>query len=350
MSEQTLTLEVTATNGSPITLPVEALTITTDESWTPSIQAEITVPGTAALGIDPTATVPWVCNVNATMSDLGLRILGTQLHIRKVTRDRTSGQVILSASSEEAAVMTRAYLSSSTQLGPSSWAGVREGIQDLLQQAGVAAFNIDLSAMPLALSPALASGVVIQPGDPWWPVILDLPRRVGYRLYVDNQAKWRVAPLTAPTTPLAGDPIATYAKNVVDWSEGVSRDVEGPGEWGDATACVYTWTDSAGAAHRIIGTASATGLPSQPSKVVRVDTQGVVVTQAQANAAATQLLTRVYARHRTYRITLAGVQPYQPGFTYSVVTPEGTTRPLYLAACTITLPAGTTTLTMRDVS
>lgn len=330
--------------AGPLVLPpldVVSVQATMDEGWQPYVQATITAVGAAAWAIDPLAVGGWMLNVELYQDGVMVGVLA-RLSVRSVVRNQATGAVTIQAASAESDVMTRHYLSSSTPLGPSTWAGIREGVQDLLGRAGQPSGFIDLSALPLGTSPALAQGVVIQPGDPWWDPLQDLPQRIGWHVYVDNQGIWRLA--NADPTPGTPTTTITLGVDLEELSTTISRDTTGAGQWGDAAACVYTWNDSTGS-HRVIGTAGAVAIPT---RVVRIDT-AMNATQAQADARAAKLRDRVYKRGRTYQVTLPGVQLVPPRQHIALAQPSGTTT-VYVAAWTTSLPDATTTLTLRAAS
>lgn len=332
------------TPAGPLVLPpldVVSVQATMDEGWQPYVQATISAVGAAAWAIDPLAVGGWRLNIELYQDAILVGTLAS-LSVRSVVRNQESGTVTIQAASAEADVMTRHYMSSSSPLGPSVWAGIREGVQDLLGRAGQPSYAIDLTALPLGTSPALAQGVVIQPGDPWWDPLQDLPQRIGWHLYVDAQGTWRLA--NADPTPGTPSTTLTLGVDLEALSTTISRDTSGAGQWGDAAACVYTWTDSDGS-HRIIGTAGAV---ATPTRVVRVDT-AMNATQAQADARAAELRDRVYKRGRTYEVTVPGLRYIPPRQHIALATPSGTPT-VYVASWSVSLPDATTTLTLRAAS
>lgn len=323
----------------------ESVQIVTDDSWSPYVQAQVTLTGATAELADPRlghrlrmtlVDQDDVGNIISTLTILNLSV-------RDVSVDYVTGSTILHASSGEADVMDRRYMSSSAVIGPSAWAGIREACEDLLSRAGVAPANVDLSGLPFLTSPTLVNPTTIPPGDSWWTYLADFPARIGWQLWCGLDGIWRVSEQIPP----AGPSVATVATRVdiEALTRRISRD-EQLGAWADGVAAVYEWTDSGGA-HRIVGRASTAGVAGNPTKVLAV-ASSTPVTQAQADARALRLLTTAQARGITYDVTVAGGNFHlRARSLVDLTTPDDVATQVYVSRVTWDLTAGTCTLAVR---
>lgn len=316
-------------------LAVESCTVTVDTTWQPYVQVSLTCAATSA-AIDPRSGQI----VQVILSETGgTTVSALELSLRSLAVDETASTYTLRASSAESVVQDKAYVASSSPLGPSVWAGIREGVEDLLITfLGVPSGKVDCTALPYGTSPTLAAGMYFLPGDPWWPQLQDLPTRIGWELYCGMDGIWRVA--ESVPTPSASVASLALGRDLETYRLDLSRDGN---EWADTTACVYSWTD-AGGAHRIIGTATVGG----PTKVLRTD-ESFLVTQVQADARAARLVQLARRRGATYQVTVPARYDLRARTFIDLVSRSGAVTKVWVTRVNWSLPDATLTLTAREV-
>lgn len=324
-------------------LPVEEATVTVDTTWQPYVQVSLTCPAVAAATSSDPRVSP-AQRIRLTLTETAGTTVTTvtvlNLSVRSSEYVAETGSQIIRASSAEADVQDKAYLSSSLPLGPSSWAGVREAVQDLLvTYCGIPVGNIDFTALPLLTSPTLVSGMVLQPGDPWWPTVQDMPTRIGWQLWCGIDGIWRLS--EAAPTPSASVYTLRIGANIETYAKAMTREGD---QWADTACVVYAWTDSGGA-HRIIGAATVVGTQT---KAVRVD-ESFLVTQAQADARAAQLVQLARRRGATYTMTLPSHYDIRARTFVDVIDQAGTVTKVYVSRVQWSLPSATMTVTAREV-
>jgi len=326
--------------GTALPDPVD-VRLTVDEGWQPHVQASVVIPG--RVPVDPRTLPRVTLTLSATETGGPASYASAErLVVRTAEYDARAGTTTLELASDEARVQDRAWLGA--PLGPATWPGVREALRDLLVTYCAAdPARIDLAALGWGQGAALVSGWTAQTGDHLWRSVQDIPQRIGWHVYVDLDGTWRLAP-AAPTPPTTPTFINIFAREVLDCRETTTR--EGTA-WADSVVARYVWRDAAGVEHRIVGTSAST-TPPGGTKTLVLDSD-VAVTQQQADARASQQLTRMHPRGRTFAVTVAGRLDLRDRTWVRLVTPAGETLTLYVAAVSWALPAGTCALTLREL-
>ncbi|MBU4213607.1 MAG: hypothetical protein KJ792_03015 [Actinobacteria bacterium] len=337
-------------HGTTDLLPIEALTLTASESWQPHVQASIRAPATAAsraadprLGHTVALTLREVDDGGTIRSSLTTGALS----VRVAASDASAGTVTLDLASAEADVQDQVCLTAG--LGPTSWAGIREALTDLLTtQVGIPAGSIDLTAMPLATGASLTTGAQVKPGDAWWSTLSDLPQRAGWQLYVDLGGVWRL--WDQSVEPTASVAVVQAGVDLEQLTTTISRESTDAGQWANAVVCRYTWTTTAGVGQVIVGRAADALTGGQTRRTMVVTTTDVPVTQAQADARAAALLVRARRRGRSFTVTVPARFDLRTRTAIRLVTTDAESVLCYVIALTWSLPEGTCTLTLRDIS
>lgn len=327
-------------DGSPSALDVTSATMTNDESWQPYVQVQVGAVGSVARFADPRAG--HLLKATFTDTGSGSSVTADNLSVRTVDVDQETGAVRLTAASAEAAVQDLAYLGAA-QLGPLSWAGIREALEDLLgNYIGVAPARLDLSGLPYGTSPELVTGTTFQPGDRWWSTVQDLPRRIGWSLWVGLDGIWRLSP-TVPAVP----PVAVGNLAVGDTLEALTAATtrEDESGWADAAVVNYAWTDAANVAHKIVGTARRVTTPTRVTTV----TAPVPVTQVQADARAAEALNLATQRGQVLNLATPARYDVQVRGFWDVTTPAAVYR-CYVSRLDRAMPTASTTMTLRVVT
>lgn len=326
-------------DGSPSALDVTGASVTDDMSWQPHVQVQVSAVGTIARLADPRASHR--LKVTFTNTGTGAAVTADNLSVRTADLDHETGAVRITASSAESAVQDLAYLGAAP-LGPLTWAGIREALEDLLvNYVGVPFTRLDLTALPYGVNPELASGATFQPGDRWWPTVQDLPRRIGWSLWVALDGTWRLSE-TVPTAP----PVAVGTLAVGDTIEALTttstRDDDAG--WADATVVIYEWTDSARVRQQVVGTARRVTVPTRVT-TSRADLQA---TQGQADSRASSVLTLSQQRGVLLTVAIPARYDVLVGSFWDVSTPAAVYR-AYVSRVDRAMPAATHTLTLRVV-
>lgn len=129
----------------------------------------------------------------------------------------------------------------------------------------------------------------------------------------------------------AADYAVTAGHNLVDYSDAITRATG----WANAVRIVYEWTETGTAGeridHRVIGSARTTSGPfaSTPRRVLTFRRPGPI-TQASADAAALEVLTRAMGRGRAIRVTTPAPYWLRPGHTLAVALTEDEPSTLHL--------------------
>lgn len=334
----TVTAAVGGTN-----LPVQAVDISQSDSRQPAINVTLTSAGTFAASIDPRTAGTLELHLS------GQPIVGSvdfyRLSIRTVEQDAATGDVKITAASREAWAMDKAYTGATT-LGPSTWAGVEEAVTDLLvtYMGESTTYTSSLAYFGTGVGAAQVSGISILTGDQWWTLLQDIPQRVGARLWVDPSGMWQISYAAPPTSSVGPLPVSPETCTQV-----ISRENAQTGQWADTVIVRYTFRDSTGAQHLIIG-AKTTGTPGN-TKVMVVDERDVTVTQAQADARATALLNTVSVRAgRSWTLTAPSDYTVHYRWRYDFTPPGATSSvPVYVSDISWSLPSATMTLALREI-
>lgn len=328
-------------DGSPTAIDVTDVSLTIDESWQPYVQARVTALGSVARFADPRKGHRLA--ITLTNTTTGDSVPASLLSVRSSGVDYATGAVTLVAASGESEVADLANMSTG-DVGPSVWAGIREGVEDLLTNyAHVPTSRQDLSALPYDTNPELASGALFRPGDRWWSVLSDLPRRIGWNVWVGLDGIWRLA-ATEPVPDTV--PVGTLSVGVDVMALSADTTREEGGTWADAAVAVYEWTDSTNVRHRVVGTASeVTGA----TRVMTVNGGAVAVDQGQASARAASALALARTRGQTITVQVPARYDLRPRQVWDVVGPSSTVR-VYVTRVTWDLPAGTATIAGRVLS
>lgn len=276
VSEHLYTVEIVGTGWH---VRPTAGSVTLDESWSPYVQASLTIPIPPAdvlAALDPrrpggarvrvtltqrfgsseplsTLSADWsgmtLEDVSALYAGQTLAAIsdtygrpynasGTQastvrrltLHLRARTVRRSTGTVVLDLASDEALLQDLARVDD-TPVQPAQ-TNVRSAVQLVLDEIGA------------TLMPGPDNGTIDpdalfwQPGVSGWNYVSPLVTAAGLRLYCDERRRWH---LVKPLAATEGELVIDRARLTADESK-LSRE----GDWYEAVVVTYRWTDSAG--------------------------------------------------------------------------------------------------------
>lgn len=335
-----LTVTALAWSMPPVVTPLSLMdgTVTLDESWSPYVQASLTVPLQDAellARLDP-RTHPRL-RVTATQT------FGTSLPLSALTgatladlSDRYAGQTVLGVSTDLGAGYNAEGVRSSTA---STWElGIRSRIIDqlagvvhlfatsdegLLMDYAPAAVAVTAPTMRAAAAMVLARiGALLEPGTHdglldgdatiWspgvtgWDFLRPLLDATTLRLYCDEERRWHLVP------PLRPSDQAFYvsAAAVTQVEDQVSRD-DG---WFDAVTVIYRWSDSSGLPRVQYDVAAPPGY----SKMMTIEYER----QWQGNGAAAALLARARGRGQISQVETVSNYDVRPGALLRVSLPD----------------------------
>lgn len=313
-----------------ITLAVLDASITWDESRAPRVDASIT----AALIDDPSVLDP---RAGARVSlDAGYdRPDGEDVHlladlgVRRVSLSRPDNTMTITATGDEARVIDASPLVA----GSVTDTATEEGMRDLIRGA--------LHPNPRITTTVTGPNVTVDPITDRWQTIDDLADRHGWDVYDTGTGQWVIEArpvLTTPTLALTVGQDGTVARGETSWS----RD-----DWANYVTLVYQWRTDADVDKEIRTTALVTDALSPyrvtgpAGKVTFVEERDVPTTQAEANAAATSVLTRMLSRSRSHALTAIAAYWLRPGMTVTVTPPGENAQDHLVARVTFNLVDGT---------
>jgi hypothetical protein len=310
----------------PLSLPQDSsVLVTFDEARAPRVEASLSVPLVEGLeAVDARAGVRLEVEAGYRRPD------GTEdvqplcdLGVRRTPRNHAAGLLEVATLSDEALVIdaSPAVAEKVTATSPAV------AVLDLLGKA--------LSPTPYVehnLS-SLSGAVTIDPVEDRWSALVDLCDRYGAQVYDDGTRTWHALP--APT--VAGEPVHTLAVGeggtVLDPVEDVDRDA-----WSNYVLLRYRWRTAAGADAQVVATAYVAAgdyaITGPSGRRIFRDDREVSTTQAQANAAAREVLLRQLSRAETLRIRAIAAYWLRPGHTVDVVLPGKRTQRVLVSRVT----------------
>lgn len=334
--------------GPPIPLAVENGQLTFDESWSPHVQADLTlqVPldQDTLDALDPREG----CRIRISA---GYRYPGGREDVHPIAdlvltdRDvsRPGNRMTLRGTSDEALVLDSVALTPATP--PAT--GVAEAIAWALQVSIPGAQNI-VNTLGAGYRPDLLADMFVSTGESYWSLITALTDAAGIWVYEDGSRTWRIRqrPVRSSRSSLIA---STGANGTVLRSDATLN----RRDWYNAVVVRHYWKTTAGDDRAVYGRARVTGgSPMNPAttgmKALVID-RDVPISQAAANTAAGSLLARTISRGRGLSVDVANA-PYwtRPGDTVAVQLPTGPQVRQLVASIAYRFPAGDATITTRQ--
>jgi hypothetical protein len=328
------------TADAPLQLRIRDARVAWDETSSPRVMASLTCAADSLdeleqlAALDPRAGVRVQLEAGYVLEG-GLESVDdlANLGLRRVTVSRPEGTALLELASDEALVVdgspaVNAAVTASTHVA---------AINTLIGQC--------ISPPPLLINTVAGPAVTVDPVTDRWATIADLADRIGAQCFDDGTRTWHLD--AAPK--LAAEPVHVMTSGpggtLTDTTDSIDRDA-----WANYVTHVYEWRDSAGADKRVQATALVTQgtykVTGDAGKRISLDRRSVPTTQAEANAAAANVLARQLTRSTAQ--TVVGVSAYwlRAGHTVRTTTPRGTTDRI-VSRVVFAWPAGTMEVTSR---
>lgn len=329
-------------------LDVEDATITFDDSTAPRIQASLTckLPDAAALDtLDARRTFRvkvWAgYKYDSVTEDVQLL---ADLHVRDHEVKRPANRLALELHSDESLAMDYRRLAWDSQPPQSSL------YDAIVYHVGLATIG---SATPLVVSEypngfgaSAVAGLVQEPGQPSWDLVVESARRAGVSIYCEPDRSWRIAAPQAVSGETALNLTTGGGGIIIDSNSVTSRD-----RFRNAVCLRYRWKDGAGVEQTIYGHSYiAAGPYSLPTIGYNshYEERDVPVTQAQANQAAENMLRALSRRGKSFVLSAVSAYWLRPGQTVTATLPEGGQERLLVSAASFSFPSGSMQVRLRQ--
>lgn len=334
--------------GSPFQVDPSDLTVEFDESWSPRGRATFTckVPADPAqrLALDGRRAARVKVSLGY-IDETGvpeLHLAG-DLVLQAAVPSYPGEELVVDAVTDEILAQEDIYRAVD---GTPPVTGVKEFLTWTIQKAVAPYVPVITTTLASAWNAALVADVA-KDGAGYWSMIEEVALRAGLYVYVRDSREWVIAPrsaIAAPTGLLRTGPRGT----ILALSEPVDRRT-----WHNSVYLRYTWRDGAGADQVRTASRTATSGPYAAATVGRKTFRrdiNIQATQAQADAAAAELLKAVLGRGTS--ITLEAVAAYwlRPGMTITVRFPDGTTREVIAARVSFRPYQGLMTITTKTIA
>jgi len=282
-----------------ITIPFDVLQsarVKIDETWSPYVQATVTVITKELELIDPTADPQ--PRIVLTLSQTGLdRVFDLAVQRRVANND---GSTTLELVSDD--MRLHEYRRVATSVYQPTTGSLREIVSDVLEEVG---FELDPFGANALIDP---TKFFWTPGQSAWEYLAQPVQVAGMRLWCDEN---RVFHLTAAPAYEAGSVVVAFdGDNMVGYADEINRDT-----WFDAVIITYKWTDVLGDDYVVYDTATTAGFTS-----VYAETRDDTPYPGPGTAAG--LLSRYLTRGRTIPTTAIADYRATPGMTALVTTPD----------------------------
>lgn len=338
--------------GDPFELDVEDCNVTFDSSWSPFIQANLSVKLIEDAGqlaaLDPRngcrVSIYMGYTYDGFIDDVNLV---ADLHVRSRTVDRPDNQIKFRLESDEALAQDFKALS---WHGQPPLTGINEFVAYHAEIAQRPTAPVIISDFPAAYGASSLAGMVQAPGQDSLRMLSDAADRLGIWIYVDGSRRWNIRnrPQYAGDTALKLSTGAT--STILDVSSVLTRgDVEGSG-FHNAVCLKYMWKDSGGVDRIIYGNAAIDSGPYDFTEIgynTFYDDRPYPVTDATiANYAASMALRSLAGRGHQMSITAHAAYWLRPGMTVTVQLPLGDQERLLVRQVTFNPTTGTMQLAL----
>jgi len=321
--------QLEATVGG-VPLSVISGSMTLDETWTPYIQAELTIVEPADVSIvDPRNEARVVLTWTATPlgSVVPAQSMTADLGVRR-RRINDDGEIVMSLASDEALAQDYA-LGSAQELGtfPTAYEFV-DAFLGLIGAEVAPGYDNVLLDEPFQFMKA---------GDILWSTLNPVVQQTGLRLYCDEARLWRLKLAPENNNEILFNTIGSDV--TISQEDDISREDD---LWGDSVVVLYRWTDLSGTSYSNFDSATDSFPP----------TKTLVVEHATAYpgpGAARQLLNRAQGRGQNLRATVVSDYSVRPGHQFATVDQHGTIYTGHVRSVSWNLDDDTMTIQPRDL-
>lgn len=190
------------------------------------------------------------------------------------------------------------------------------------------------------------SGLVQEPGQSSWDLIVESASRAGVSVYCEPDRTWRIAKPQELSSDTALNLTTGAGGVIIDSNSVYSRE-----NFHNAVCIKYAWKDVSNVDHVVYGHAYVASGPFSLAEIgynSYYEERNVPATQAQADAAATARLTALSRRGRSFSIEAVSAYWLRPGATVTATLPEGEQERLLVSAVYFNFPSGSMSVRLRQ--
>jgi hypothetical protein len=204
-----------------------------------------------------------------------------------------------------------------------------------------------VSDYPADFGASAVAGLVQEPGQSGWDLIVESARRAGVSVYCEPDRTWRIA---APQK-LAADTALNLTTGggglIIESNAVTSRD-----RFRNAVCLRYRWRDSGGVEQTIYGHSYIAQGPYSLPQIgynSHYEERTTPVTQAQANSAAEAMLRALSRRGRSFVLDAVSAYWLRPGQTVTATLPQAQEQErLLVSAVHFSFPSGAMSVRLRQ--
>ena len=337
--------------GDPFELEVEDCNVTMDYSWSPFIQADLTVKLIADQEMLDSLDPRNGCRVHIFMGYVYDGFVDdvwpvADLHLRSRTVDRPSNTMKLVLSSDEALAQDYKRM---TWDGQPPTTGINEFVGYLAEIAQRPTAPVIISDFPDGYGADMLAGLVMEPGQDGLRIIADAANRLGLWIYCDGDRTWRIRAKAEYSGVTALKLTTGASSTILSTSTVLTRGaVEGSG-FHNAVGLKYAWRDSGGVDQVIYGNAEVSSGPYAVNSIgfnTYFEERNFPATQAQATAAAISALESLVGRGHQMTMEAHAAYWLRRRMTVTVPLPIGHQQRLLVRQVTFSPTTGTMSLAL----
>ncbi|WP_156380231.1 hypothetical protein [Arthrobacter sp. Soil762] len=335
--------------ADPVELDIETGWVKFDDSVAPRIQASLTckIPADTSVleSLDARRTfrVRIYAGYKWNSVEKDVQLLA-DLHVRSRSITRPNNRMELECWSDEGLAMDYKRLAWDSQ-PPQTNLLDAVAYHRLIATIGSELPDI-VSDYPPEFGTSAVEDLVQEPGQSGWDLTVESASRAGVSVYCDPDRTWRIAKPQELSSKTALNLTTGGGGIIIDSNSVYSRE-----NFHNAVCIKYAWKDDSNVDHVVYGHAFiATG----PLSLIEIgynsyfEERNVPATQAQADAAASAVLTAHSRRGRSFSVAAVSAYWLRPGMTVTATLPEGEQERVLVSAVYYNFPSGSMSVRLRQ--
>lgn len=335
--------------ADPVELDIETGWVKFDDSVAPRIQANLTckIPADSSvldsLDARKTFRVQIFAGYKWNSVEKDTQLLAN-LHVRSRSITRPNNRMELECWSDEGLAMDYKRLAWDSQPPQTNL------LDAVAYHRLIATIGGDLpdivSDYPPDFGASAVAGLIQEPGQSGWDLITESAARAGVSVYCDSDRTWRIAKPQALSSVTALNLTTGGGGIIIDSNSVYSRD-----NFRNAVCIKYAWKDGGGVDQVVFGHAFIQTGPFSLAEIgynSEFIERNVPATQAQADTAASAVLTAYSRRGRSFSVAAVSAYWLRPGQTVTATLPEGEQERLLVSAVYFNFPTGSMSVRLRQ--